>query len=179
MQYDRTLDPALCVSKEASRYTTNGVGVIDHKGTVYLAATDGRMASLILPTTVDSDEVGTVHQADAFRHARKQSKGQAPVVLRLNGKAVATDGTEFQALETDRFPDVSTVIPKEAPIAKIILDPARLLKLAKAIGCKDGVTIEIHDWDGKDGNPVTPYVIRSMSGDRASFGILMPITADK
>ena len=179
MRYPKTARPEACVSKEVARYSPNGVGVVEHGGNVYLAATDGRCATMIraYPETGDQGYVGQVYPAAAFVAARKAThRKDEESALRLNGSAVVATGdatTDFPRLDA-RFPEVFACVPK-GNATRITINAELLAKMQEAFG-SGAVTLDI-------GDECTPILVRPVVVEKGGYvptadgsqGVLMPI----
>ena len=179
MRYQKTARPEVCVSKEVTRYSPNGVGVIEHGGNVYLAATDGRCATMIraYPEAGDQGYAGQVYPAAAFVAARKAtSRGTDESTVRLNGSAVVKSGestTDFPRVEST-FPEVFACVPK-GNATRITINAELLAKMQEAFG-SGAVTLDI-------GDECTPILVRPVVVEKGGYvptadgsqGVLMPI----
>lgn len=184
MMFDRHKNPALCASKTDTRYAITGVALVQHGDRYYLAATDGRKASLIRAEREENDEIEPaatpVYHPGAFVAARKSvGRGKHEASVHLNGRAtvVTADGssrTEFAQLDS-RFPDVFACMPTGEPKLRVSLNAEYLAELAKAMGTEN-VTLSFYGETG-DQLPlrVDPLLIESAAVADGSFGILMPI----
>lgn len=189
MKFDRLKDPALCAAKTETRYAIAGVALVQHQDHFYLAATDGRKASLIRAEREECDEVdpaqAPVYHREAFTAARKAAGRRNPdASVHLNGKAVVenrTGGsrTEFERLDS-RFPDVFSCMPKGTPAFQASFNVEHLAELAKAMGTEH-VTLSFFASDhGRGQQPVRVDPL-SLDGDAAvdgSFGVFMPLSED-
>jgi hypothetical protein len=189
MKFDRHKHPALCASKIETRYSIDGVALLQHGDRYYLAATDGRKCSLIRAEREEHDEIEPakvpVYHSGAFTAARKAAgRGKPDACVHLNGRAVVTsaDGSsrmEFAQLDA-RFPDVFGCVPAGDPSFCVSLNAEYLAELAKALGT-DNVTLSFFQVDGRqDRLPirVEPLPLGSASTVDGSFGILMPVAGD-
>ena len=179
MRYQKTARPEACVSKEVTRYSPNGVGVVEHGGNVYLAATDGRCATMVRAYPDDGDHgyAGQVYPAAAFVAARKATTRHATEsTVRLNGSAVVKTGestAEFARVEAV-FPDVVACIPKNN-VSRITINAELLAKMQEAFG-SGAVTLDI-------GDECTPILVRPVVLEKGGYvptadgsqGVLMPI----
>ena len=188
MRFDRAKDPAACAAKEQTRYAVQGVAIVEKGDATYLAATDGRMLSLVRAYPEDGDDTasalgnGRVYPTAAFAAARKAAKRSTDAAVTLNGSAyVQGDGatTEY-AIVDGVFPDALGVVPRGPAVQVVRLNAAMLARLQKALGA-DGVEIHVHELDaaGKV-DPSFPLTIRPVylgggGTDDGSFGVLMPI----
>lgn len=183
MKFSKLTHPALCAADEQTRYGINGVAcVTGPDGKLYLTATDGHIASLIVATPEDCDHVdpNAIYPTEPFRIALKNTmRSQGEASVQLNGKAVVkTKGggiTEHQAITNQIFPDVWGCIPKnENAQAVLRLNAVNLARLARALGT-ESVELTVHD---SEGLPIRVTPILGEAPNDGSFGIIMPIAAD-
>lgn len=178
MRFDKRKDPALCASKESTRY--NGVAVVAYAGKHFVAATDGRCLSMVEATLEETDSAERgVSQRAAFAAARKAAPEdackEATVALGAKSDVVAADygatKTEYQQMDV-RFPDVTGVVPKGKVKFTVSLNAALLAQIQKALDA-DAVTLEFEASDMP--MRVTPcYGKDARAIKDASFGVLMP-----
>lgn len=191
MKFDRHKDPAACAARESTRYAVQGVAIVENGDATYLAATDGRMLSLVRAYPEDGDDTastlgnGRVYPPAAFaaaRRTKKRKKGPPDASVTLNGSAyVQGDGasTEFARID-GTFPDALGVVPKAKAVHVLRLNADMLARLQKALGA-NGVEIHVHavQPDG-EADASFPLTIRPVYTDGpgvadGSFGVLMPI----
>lgn len=183
MKFDRLKDPAAAAAKESTRYSIQGVAVVERNGGIYLAATDGHALTLVRAYPDDGDDMGQMHQriypAPAFAAARKAAKRRPDAALTLNGAAYVdgADGSHSEFPKVDgTFPDVAQILPRSEPVAVVCLDAEYLARIQRALGAS-GVEIRDH---GK-GMPLTivPIYLNGDGTDDGSIGLLMPIGGGK
>lgn len=191
MRFDKQKDPAACAAKESTRYAVQGVAMIQKGDAIYLAATDGRMLSMVRAYPEDGDDVasgigiGRVYPPAAFAAARKAAKRKADATVTLNGAAyVQSDGASTEFAKVDgTFPDALEAIPKGQAVQTLCVNAEYLARLQKALGA-NGVEIRVHAIDNSGQvDPSVPLTIRPIyldgqGTDDGSFGILMPIRGD-
>lgn len=183
MKFSKLTHPALCAADEQTRYGIDGVACVNGPdGKLYLTATDGHIASLIVATPEEGDHVdpNAIYPTEPFRIALKNTmRSQGEASVQLNGKAVVKlkggGITEHRVITDERFLDVWACIPKnENPQAVLRLNAANLARLAKSLGT-ESVELTIHDFDGL---PIRVTPILGEAPVDGSFGIIMPIAAD-
>lgn len=184
MKFPAKCKPEACAAKEETLYVgyaINGVGVIVENGVTYLAATDGRCATMIRAEAEETDKgcADSIYPAAAFAAARKAAGNKAQECqLALNGTArVAAGGvtTEYAKVE-GRFPDVLACTPKGKPIATVAIHADLLAKIQAGFG-SDGVLLEL--FGERMPLKVHPVTIgtRYTEDKSGTFGILMPVAA--
>jgi hypothetical protein len=192
VRFDKAKNPAACVAKESTRYAGHGVAVVQRgDGSTYLAATGGRMLSMVRAYPEDGDDLpailgqGRIYPPAAFAAARKACNRREEASLTLNGSAyVQADGalTEFARVDAP-FPDALGIVPKGKPAMTLHVNAEFVARLQKAMGA-NGVAIEVHALDSEGQvDPNMPLTIRPlyMEGpgvDDGSFGLVMPIRGD-
>lgn len=192
MKFDKHKDPVACAAKESTRYAVNGVAVVERgDGATFLAATDGRMLSLVRAYPEDGDDMpsilgqGRVYPLAAFVAARKACKRRPDASLMLNGSAyVQADGATTEYARPDgTFPDALAIVPKNKVALSLCLNAELLARLQKGLG-GNAVRIEIHAL-GREGDvdPNVPLTIRPIylegpATEDGSLGVLMPIRED-
>ena len=191
MKFDKSKDPAACAAKDATRYAVHGVAIVEKGDATYLAATDGRMLSLVRAYPEDGDDMpailgqGRIYPPAAFAAARKGAKRKADATLTLNGAAwVQADGASTEFARVDgTFPDVLAAVPKGKAKQTLCLNAEYLARLQKALGA-NAVAIEIHELEPSGAIdaafPLTirPIYLEGPGTDDGSFGVLMPIRGD-
>ena len=192
--FDKSRKPTECCSNEATRYAIQGPALVTHNGSDYLAATDGRVLSMVT-AQVEGDVAGNLTGGgNAVAMARETikeagkggSKGRA-IVRVAEGKATAGEMT-MPLVET-KFPDGDGVLHdrSKADEVRITLNASLLAKLAKGLGAEavtlhvkateralDGVTIDA-------GGPIFVEVatVKGNGSTDGSFGAIMPLTDAK
>jgi hypothetical protein len=191
MRFDRAKDPAACAAKESTRYAVQGVAIVENGDATYLAATDGRMLSLVRAYPEAGDDVasalgnGRVYPTAAFVAAKKAAKRRTDAAVTLNGSAyVQGDGASTEYARVDgAFPDVLGVVPRAPAVQVLRLNAEMLARLQKALG-GNAVDIHVHELDaaGKVDTsfPLTirPVYLDGPGTEDGSFGVLMPIGGD-
>jgi hypothetical protein len=192
MRFDRAKDPAACAAKESTRYAVQGVAIVENGDATYLAATDGRMLSLVRAYPEDGDDVasalgnGRVYPTAAFAAAKKAAKRRTDAAVTLNGSAyVEGDGASTEYARVDgAFPDVFGVVPKAPAVHVLRLNAEMLARLQKSLG-GNAVEIHVHGTDPATGAlahdlPLTirPVYLDGPGTEDGSFGVLMPIGGD-
>lgn len=192
MKFDKSKDPAACAAKDATRYAIQGVAIIQKgDGATFLAATDGRMLSMVRAYPEDGDDMpsilgnGRIYPPAAFVAARKAAKRKADAELTLNGSAfVQGDGATTEYARVDgTFPDAIEVIPKGEGVQTLRINADCLARLQRALGA-NGVEIHVHALTPAGQlDPSMPLTVRPIytdgpGTDDGSFGILMPIRGD-
>lgn len=176
MRFDRFKNPGACAAPEEARYAVHGVAVVKMPDGDYLAATDGRVLSLVKaelegdddPMAGPADRARSAHAypPEAFDAARKAAKSaraqQARVTLNGTARVVDANGATVEHKASDtRFPDVLGVVPKGKPRAVLCVNAAYLAQLQEALGAT-AVRLEFHG-EGTDKNPLDdamPFVVR-------------------
>lgn len=184
MRFDKYKNPAAVVPKEESRYAVPGVSFVKRGDQGYLAATDGRILTMIAATEEPEDHPGrSIYPADAIAAARATAKKLGRSVpdarVALNGSAKVTTAGSVQewATVSGVFPDAVAVIPTRAPKFVVRLNAALLAKIAGALD-SESVEIEV------DPSEVVAVVRPMHLGDQrgagkdGSFGVLSLIGAD-
>lgn len=178
--FDKAKDPSRCTGS-GDRYSIDGCSVVEHRGKHYIAATDGKMLSMVACEVEAYDHPGGVYPSQAFATARKQSVGQLAKIA-LNGKATVQAGgaTQEWSPMDDRFPDVCAVVndaQKDAvKTVTVSLNADLLADLQKALGA-GAVTLRI-----PVDNESTPIVVEHCNAGKGkgakdgSFGLLMRIS---
>lgn len=200
MLFDKTKDPAACCPKpkDSNRYSVTGVLAIQKGDKTYLAATDGKVLSLIrTQATVETeqllgDDKRGIVPPEAIAAARKATpKTVAETCVNVDTLASGSDramvrekgGAEqsWPCLQDTRFPDVFAVIPDKPVKARIALDTKLLAKLAKSFGTET-IVLELHEIKTDKTESSLPVTIRPLflvhkgQGDDGSFGVMMPVS---
>lgn len=192
MRFDKAKDPAACAAKDSGRYAVAGVAIVQRPdGSTFLAATDGRMLSMVRAQPDDGDDMpailgqGRVYPPAAFaaRRACKRRDTEASVIL--NGSAyVRADGCTTEYARVDHpFPDVLGVTPAGKPVLSLNLNAELLARMQKALG-GNAVRIEIHAiGDDAEIDPSLPLTVRPIylegpASEDGSFGLVMPLRGD-
>jgi len=77
MKFDKSKDPAACAAKDATRYAVHGVAIVEKGDATYLAATDGRMLSLVRAYAEDGDDMPAIlDRAASTRRPRSLRPGR-------------------------------------------------------------------------------------------------------
>lgn len=193
MKFDKYKKPFLCASKEETRYAITDIGVVSRGANrAWLAATDGRMMTLVAAEFEDGDSIPlttgyastVVHNREAVKaavDAALKAKTPKPAEARLkatvdNAEVTTREGATmaWKTIKDTRFPDIESVLPgpNQKVLATIMLDAEKLATIAKSLGVY-AVKLEIRD-------PNLPVMVRpiyleSSAVEDGSFGMLMPI----
>lgn len=153
------LDKRYLIEKAVSKYDTRPClqGVyLERKDETHgtLIATDGKILAKIPVAITKDDKVGII-----------------PIELIKKARVVGPETVVAPSEPTDGmvFPNYQRIIPKTKVQFTIIIDPQRLLDLAKAIGAekRSGVKLEFR-------SPSDPITVTNAKG----FGLLMPMKGD-
>jgi len=140
-----------------------------------LVATDGRIL-VVVPAEIDKDEIGGPITPEAFKSARKgitpkqKENGQEINIVCQDTelKTYTKNGlVTLQRPQNIIYPKYKQIIPTNEASIKITFNPELLMRIAKAIGSKKLVTLEIKD-------ELSPIKICSEK-ETTAFGILMPM----
>ena len=165
----------LAASKDECRQVITNVQ-LDKKNNC-LIATDGKILAIV-PVETDIDDISGPVSPEAFKNARKgvskkQREDNAEINIACKQKELKVYGkndvTTMQRPNMNlNYPNYKQIIPRNEATIKIIFNPEYLLRIAKAIGSSESVTLEIVD----ELSPITVYP--NQKGNDA-FGILMPL----
>ena len=174
MNIPKTFDPTQCCGR-ASKYSIEGCRIVHYRDRHYVASTNGRSLSM-LPAEVELDEsTDAVWPTEAFAAARKLAIGGF-ARLSLNGAATATDGRTWPAMDL-RFPDVGSILDgvySQGVDVVLTIDPTELLRLARALGAADGVTLRIATAVDRHGNRCAPIRVEPDRNGGGAVGVIMP-----
>lgn len=194
-------------AEEESRFAIRGAQLVNRKGRrPYLVATDGRMLAVVPAGTDKCAADGTaIIPTDALKLASKvKRKGASPFPFTVaDGDATVYDAktgakTAFRTLEGS-FPPWEQVVPNppEEPARQddadgpeprpftvtVGINAEALLRLAKSLGSSTGavkliLTLPASGNVVKKTIAVVPGAADSNDAAGASFGVIMPITAN-
>jgi hypothetical protein len=158
-------------SKDSGRYVL--MNVMLDKGN--LIASDGRIVAVVPAEGSELDSEGLI-PADAFSSARQLSSGE----MRVGKKSVIIrkkkDRTErIVCIERDTesgYPEWGIVFKERAekPSLQIRIDPYLIMKIAKALGVKEGKGL---DFSFRD-----PHKTIFVSSSVGRYGAIMPMNVD-
>lgn len=174
--FDKAKDPSRCTGS-GDRYSIDGCSVVEHRGKHYIAATDGKMLSMVA-CEVDPRQLANRLLASRSERLRRIDAAR----MMLNGTAKVISGGAMQEWQpiADRFPDVCAVVndaQKDAgKTVTVSLNAELLADLQKALGA-GAVTLRI-----PVDNKSTPIVVEHCNAGKGkgakdgSFGLLMQIS---
>jgi DNA polymerase III sliding clamp (beta) subunit (PCNA family) len=168
---------SLCPLAEKSgsaRFALSNIHLSTPNGHFRAQATNGKVAGIIRGpkgTTDSSDATALVGTKD-LQNAFKAAKG--PLEVTLQGQAlIATGKGVTLTLETQdgRFPDVDGVVPKNAPLYTVHLDPRLLIDLLKAAMSVNSERVAFNVYTNN-----RPCTLTSTSDEGLAFdGLIVPL----
>ena len=168
----------MAASTEDSRYTLKGV-LLDVEAK-RLVATEGHIAAVIPVTELTENDHRGILPLDALKQARKMAKSaKAEATLAVNGNVAITAGNQSATFETvtGTYPNYQAIMPAIEGAPTITLDVDLLLRLAKALDCRDAqtkrdrprvVSLWVKDAQSSVGVKVTGYE------SAEAVGVIMP-----
>ena len=144
------------------------------KGNDVAITTNGKIIAIVPVDELERKESGKTIKIDVFKKARQAMNGFKHLpcifmqVMGKNGETTLVDNSVHINNQDIRFPDWKKVLPKKKAKHVIGLDIELLVKLSKALGCKE-IKLELR----KD--PLDPITVRPLNLDKEAFGVIMPI----
>ena len=196
MFYDALKNPAALIAANPGRYGVRGVGIVRDGDRVWLASTEGH-AMILVDASYDATDLAALEEEkgapvldpgvlETAKGAIRKKKGARVSLSLANGSCTTVHKSgspvSFQNMEA-RFPCVLDCVPQKIEGTKVTLgiDVDLLHKLANGLGeSRLELTLDV-DADGVVRMPAVcrPIVQLRESAEDASFGVIMPVAADK
>lgn len=197
----RNLEALARITADNPRYACNAIHVVQYRNGGYLAeVTDGKRAVQVTGTAASAKDYPTVPALEAAPNGETQAlfpgkewlKAFKTLPKRDHGREILNNlalvmakevstwaTTDLEAANTGmvrnvegRFPNVSAVMPTDAPTLVIKFDAAlfaELLQIASRFAENGTVMLEFR-------KPTEPAVIRAKKADQEFTGVIMPIS---
>ena len=165
------------------RYAPEYVATYTAKGRTVLAATNGKMLSIVPTTSVDVPDGRTLISREAIKSAKRTKKNPAPILhLTDTGTYNPATGVTYPGIDCT-YPPVADVFPKGEALAGrtvIRLNAALLADLAASMGTENGgVTIIVDPTNHNTPMVVLPAECESTAYATGAVGLLMPLTSNR
>lgn len=148
-----------------------------------IEATDNYMA-VVLPVEIEEGDTSGLIPAEALRALRKANGRHVRFSLACNGDVELNtpDGVQTWKRPEGQFPNLDQITPSEFSSFRVVIDPAKLYALAKALGADRHVLIEFSlQPSAEEGEDVgffpsnlRPMRVTADNNSNEAWGILMP-----